>query len=269
MTDPIDFGFLTGGGAAGSAVSNRGTWIKLVGSYVVTQDGTASFGVRLPANKSTSGNSFFVDDMAVREWSAMDAAMTADDYAVWASASNCLVMDPEFTDVRIRRHAGKFTPSYTNSISRGGTALKLVAKFPSNLGFAITPIRQDDNPANPSIPIKYPISGGMTFIYDMWVYANGPSNTAGNYSFVALYYEKGRETAIGVFQSATTAIVKGQWQQLSGSFTIPVSFVVPDPSPSQPNRTRTALTSSMIPGFNVSACATGDEFIVDRCFLYR
>lgn len=248
----------------------KGTWLLLSGTYAVTAAGSMSFGIRLAANATTSSDRFFVDDMSVRENAkaknaqdaadgAQSSADTAQDYALYVSSSNNLVIDPDFEDTTIRRIGGNttlFSAQYVSAPKpvQSGNSLELKANSTTPL-FNFMPVQKNGS------TIRLPVTPGMVIKHDVYVHAASANGGAGN---LQIYYAPAdvAGTTGGIDTPTSVAVAKGTWQRLSGQYTVPEW-------PYAGAEAAGKRTFYITVGFRVASCSINDLFYLDRVFVYR
>ena len=184
---------------------------------------------------------------------AQGVAKVADDYSTLASASNNLVIDPDFTDMSIRRYSNGFTTEYVTTPTRLPYSLKITALLSSPTPrYATGPTKLDGN------PVRFPIVPGMVFSYDIWIQAKTSNVGSGDLAMYFLLYDvNGTGYGSGGSPLSATPVVKGTWQNLTGSYTIP-NFI-----------TGSVVPHTMVPAVSATSIVAGDVFYLDRVFIYR
>lgn len=184
---------------------------------------------------------------------ATGIAQTADDYGTLASASNNLVIDPDFTDMSIRRSSNGFSTEYVTTPTRMPYSLKITALLSTPTPrYAMGPTKLDGN------PVRFPVVPGMVFFYDIWIQAKSTNSGSGDLAMYFLLYDvNGTGYGSGGSPLSSVPVQKGTWQHLTGSYTIP-EFI-----------TGSIVPQTVVPAVSATSIATGDVFYLDRVFVYR
>jgi hypothetical protein len=177
-------------------------------------------------------------------------AVAADALATLISAANNIVTDPDFTDTTIRRGTAGFTPVYQSAVAQGGNALQLTA-LSTNPRHSILAVKPDGN------PLRYPVTGGMVFGFEIGMQAKSTNSGTGNLEVYFILYDVAGIGYGSAAVAASVALSKGTWQRLAGTYTIP-TFI-----------TGSIRPYTMVVAVGTPSCSVGDIFYLDRAFVYR
>lgn len=268
LNDPWNFTLQAGAGAKGTANSAASAAAAASGA-AATADGkaVAAAGAAATADGkavTADGKAVTADGKAVAAQGSANTAttnaatadgkaVTADNFATLAASANNLVLDPDFTDVSVRRQTNPYyTYTYTTEQAISGNALRVVA---SNNWFAVAlaPIKLDGNPT------MYPCVPGQVYKYDCYVQAK--STNSANSSVSIQFSIFTRNGSLYTAFPTVISTTKGTWHRITGTYTIPNNMA----GGSDVNYEPYTLT----PVIRVENTAVGDVHYMDRCLFYR
>lgn len=228
--------------ADGKAVTADGKAVTADGK-AVTADGKAV---------AADGKAVTADGKAV---TAQTAAQLADSLATLSSIQNNLVPSPDCDDISVRRYSTTgYSVAYTTEQARSGNSLKytVTTSGQPNIQAYLSPMDQYGSLT------MYPVVPGQVYKYDMWIQAKSTNSGSGAMGLnFALYTIDGASSGQTITAQNVTP-VKGTWQRVSGSFTIPATSGA---VPKEPEK--------MMPQFYVASPVINDVYYIDRILIYR